>query len=362
MLGMEDYSINEFASKMELSAEYIRQACREHVDSYGRKAKLPFGYRAKKLGSNWRIVRKKPLLTQMPFPVEGLPFKKIDFNYVDLIVLKNEMQHPIYLLNLFDFYGPLVNEPGVYYDVTSDYLLYLVFNKLKSKISKGTNDHNRCNKRARKIFLAHVDIMSNWFVESGKPLYFNKHLHNKLTNLCLHCCKPLTISAPDKYHFCNIDHYKNFYSRRQNSVLSQLAELESTNSIDEKIILSTDLKSDITYSEESDFHSRIESVANTMTRRILSEKNQTSGDSVHSSLPVMESFSEILKEAEPEILNEIKGFKSSCRFINERIQEDIVELIESLLLKQLKKNQALAVRKSPIYRRLLWNYLQVASV
>jgi DnaJ-domain-containing protein 1 len=68
---MAMYTTKEFAAKLGLDGEYVRQMCRKQPDfRTGRSLHLPKGWEAKKFGATWMIYRvtKKHCPTSDPFP------------------------------------------------------------------------------------------------------------------------------------------------------------------------------------------------------------------------------------------------------------------------------------------------------
>jgi len=198
------FTVKEFAKKSGTTEEYIRQACRGYIDTKGTKTKLPHGYKARKIANQWFVEPERWFLDYMPFPLEGLPLPDFHNDFLDLKILNHKtLKQPVYLMNLFDYYGSS-NGPGVYFDISGDYLLYLVYKFLEKdfipKMKDFKDGYLITNMQAvNSIFIQNLDLLAAWLLEAGKPLYFNRNLHEAKPEHCLFVWSKIKEYEQEKY-------------------------------------------------------------------------------------------------------------------------------------------------------------------
>ncbi len=349
-MNCSTYTVKEFSLKSGLSPEYIRQACRGYTDSNGKKSKLPHGYEAKKIYDTWVIEEKKWYRSYMPFPIDDLPFKEKFPQYLDLNVIHDpSLTTPVYLLNLFDFYGP-DKEAGVFMDISGDYLLYLVYKLLQQKLLKDTDQFTTTIEKLNSIFIENLDLLALWLFESGKSLYFNRHIYTKKLVHCLRCGQQLVNKSPSRYVFCNDIHYDDFY-KRKTSVFLLLTEIPALYRADLKYILSDQYSS--TYSEIHELHDKFLKAAKVMVRIITSKQLPIRQGVYKDSL--YKQIQELISANKKSIKDKLKQFVD----IKTTKEKEIVirELVEEKIIEQLRLHQRPLMENSPIYFQLIYDLI-----
>ncbi len=349
-------TIKEFAKDHNLSEEYLRQACRGYIDHNGRKTQLPPGYKSKKIGKVWMIEDiKDNICKQYLFPYDEIPFKDLHHEFIDLIIINNKnIEKPIYLLNLFDLYGPfypgkLRGRPAC---LTGEYILYTIFKILQQRFAKN-------HKKITKIFIENIGLIAVWLFESNKVLSYNFFLHFKPCKQCLSCGRVLNVDDNNLLYFCNKQHLDDFY-KRKHKILYKLISIEDLH------LLYKDATMETKFSDFHNLNKKIFEVSNLIVR-ILLKDHQKKEPEIVSIQPVQKIFYDLVQSKQELVFKELESLIKHERSNKNKItRNEIGKIVEENINdslfrgKGLKETYKSALKLNPLYQdfcRLMINRL-----
>jgi len=245
----EKYSVEDFAKISGWNVESVRQACREQVDRFNRKAKLPEGFYANP-PRNWEIKFKKPSFIHSPYSIQRttkemdnplfvnsldtfLDYDSSELDLLNLCIVTLTNTPKILIYNVLDFIEPT---KGIYNYIGDSLIHHLVIN---FAVQNRTKDL----KKALPVLVGWLDLANIHYSyhirlaikkEPHHCLYCGKLLDSKkITEVEKSFFKDINLDISymfRKYYFCSKTHKNNFDNpSREKEIVKLLVNFREKN-------------------------------------------------------------------------------------------------------------------------------------